>query len=104
MCCGVPVIASRLGALPEAMREGENGLLFTAGSSSELAVLIRSLDKDRSLLEKLRDGISLTDWIGVDERVRRMEAVLNQVCAINTGWDGMRIERQESQALRALLT
>ena len=31
--CGIPVIASRIGALPEGVRDGENGLLFDAGSS-----------------------------------------------------------------------
>ena len=35
--CGLPVIASRLGALPELIQEGYNGLLFTAGSADDLA-------------------------------------------------------------------
>ena len=33
LACGVPVIASRLGALPEAVRDGHNGLLFEPGSA-----------------------------------------------------------------------
>lgn len=35
--CGLPVIASRIGALAELIEERRTGLLFTAGSDSELA-------------------------------------------------------------------
>jgi glycosyltransferase involved in cell wall biosynthesis len=37
---GLPVIASRLGALAELVRDGETGKLFTAGSSEALAATI----------------------------------------------------------------
>jgi glycosyltransferase involved in cell wall biosynthesis len=40
MACGVPVIGSRIGALPEYIREGENGYLFTPGDDAELAEVI----------------------------------------------------------------
>lgn len=39
-----PVIASRIGGLPELVREGENGLLFTPGDDAALAASLRSLD------------------------------------------------------------
>lgn len=35
--CGLPVIASRIGALTDLVREGETGLLFEAGNSFDLA-------------------------------------------------------------------
>ncbi len=35
--CGVPVIASRLGAMAEIVTDGENGLHFTLGDAAELA-------------------------------------------------------------------
>ena len=47
MSLGIPVIASRIGALPEAIRDGENGLLFTPGSAQELAAILQMLDHDR---------------------------------------------------------
>jgi glycosyltransferase involved in cell wall biosynthesis len=103
MACGVPVIASRLGALPEAVREGENGLLFTAGASSELAELLRRLDNNRGELARLRDGIRSTDWITVTERTRRLEEVLERVRTNGVEQAGMGIEQPELGALRALL-
>ena len=35
--CGLPVIASRLGAMVEIVRDGETGLLFEAGNADDLA-------------------------------------------------------------------
>jgi glycosyltransferase involved in cell wall biosynthesis len=35
--CGVPVIASRLGAIAELVEEGDTGLLFRAGDAADLA-------------------------------------------------------------------
>jgi glycosyltransferase involved in cell wall biosynthesis len=35
--CGLPVIASRLGALPELVEDGHTGLLFEPGSAEDLA-------------------------------------------------------------------
>ena len=35
--CGLPVIASRLGAMAELVREGETGMLFAAGDAADLA-------------------------------------------------------------------
>lgn len=35
--CGLPVIASRIGALADIVREGEDGLLFAPGDASDLA-------------------------------------------------------------------
>ena len=38
--CGLPVIASRLGALRDLVRDGETGLLFEAGLADDLAAKI----------------------------------------------------------------
>jgi len=38
--CGLPVIASRLGALPEIIEDGVTGLLFSPGDSADLAAKI----------------------------------------------------------------
>jgi glycosyltransferase involved in cell wall biosynthesis len=92
MACGKPVIASRLGALPEAVRDGENGLLFEPGSADELASILRTLDADRDLLKALGAAIQPTDWPSGFDRTRRLEAVLRQVLVDPPPEDGPELE------------
>ena len=46
LSCGVPVIASDVGGLPEVVRHGETGLLVPAGDPQALAAAARSLIED----------------------------------------------------------
>lgn len=43
---GVPIVASRAGGMPEAVKEGETGLLITPGNTAELETALRSLLDD----------------------------------------------------------
>ncbi|AAU91854.1 glycosyl transferase, group 1 family protein [Methylococcus capsulatus str. Bath] len=46
---GVPIVASRAGGIPEAVRDGDNGLLVPPGDAAALAAAIRRLLDDRDL-------------------------------------------------------
>ena len=48
---GVPVVGSRIGGIPHLVNDGWNGLLFDAGSASDLAAALRKLIDDPGLLE-----------------------------------------------------
>ena len=50
---GVPIVASRLGSIPEFIRDGENGLLVTPGSVTDLATALRRLVVDPNLRTRL---------------------------------------------------
>jgi GT2 family glycosyltransferase len=54
---GVPVVASRIGGIPEVVDEGRNGLLFHAGDSAGLAAVLTRLRSEPGLLDVLRGGI-----------------------------------------------
>ena len=54
---GVPVVASRIGGIPEAVDEGRNGLLFRAGDSQDLARTLTRLLREPGLRDALRSGI-----------------------------------------------
>ena len=77
--CGLPVIASRLGALPEAIRHEGNGWLFSPGDATELASLLRRLHDDRSLVQRAVAGIQAGDVTSVEARTDRLEALLGEV-------------------------
>lgn len=49
MACGVPVVGSSSGAIPEVVKEGETGLLFSPGRPASLADGIETLVRDKSL-------------------------------------------------------
>ncbi len=53
---GCPVIASRVGGIPEYVKDGESGLLFEPGNYQELAEKISLLLTDSSLQKKLIYG------------------------------------------------
>jgi len=52
----VPVIATRVGGIPDVIRHGETGLLVEPGNVDELALNIKRLIKDDHLREKLADN------------------------------------------------
>ena len=53
---GVPVVASRSGAIPEVVEEGVSGLLFEAESAVSLAQCVLSLLGDPEMRQHLADG------------------------------------------------
>lgn len=51
--CGLPVIASRLGAMAELVRDGETGLLFDPGNAQDLADKMRWADNQPNLMRQM---------------------------------------------------
>jgi glycosyltransferase involved in cell wall biosynthesis len=54
---GVPVVASRIGGIPEVVDDGRNGLLFEPGDTGDLFRILSRLVDEAELLATLRDGI-----------------------------------------------
>jgi glycosyltransferase involved in cell wall biosynthesis len=53
---GVPVLAARIGGLPEVISEGVNGMTFDPAGADELAALLQRLAGEHDLLETLTRG------------------------------------------------
>ncbi len=102
LACGIPVLASRLGALPEAIRDGINGALFTAGDAGELGKLIAGLHADRSRVDALAAGIEHSDWVTLEDRTDALE---RRLCAVVAGGTpaGARAPGSELRAIRGAL-
>ncbi len=81
LALGTPVIASRIGALPEIVKHGENGFLFTPKNTEELRNTIRKAinipdDIYMSMIQKGRQSvIEFSD----KEYIRKLLAVYNSI-------------------------
>ncbi len=79
--CGLPVIASNIGALPEAIRDGEDGWLFEPGDANQLAELLSRFDRDRDLLRVAAEQTRSNRLVSIRERTVRVERVLEEAVA-----------------------
>ena len=69
---GVPVIASRIGGLPELVEEGVSGLLFEPGDTADLFDKIRTVITRPALLTALRAGsLSMTQTYNIEQMANR---------------------------------
>ena len=75
LAAGVPVLASRLGALPEVIVEGESGLIFDPAKPAELAAILRRITREPELLPRLRAGVSRSLVVTVADHAARVREV-----------------------------
>jgi glycosyltransferase involved in cell wall biosynthesis len=54
-----PIIASKIGGLPEAVHDGVNGFLFEIGNVEELMKIISNISENPQILHELRNSIKL---------------------------------------------
>jgi glycosyltransferase involved in cell wall biosynthesis len=54
---GVPVLAARLGGIPDFVEDGRNGLLFIGNHRWDLARRLAEIARDPSVIERLRAGV-----------------------------------------------
>jgi GT2 family glycosyltransferase/glycosyltransferase involved in cell wall biosynthesis len=66
---GVPVIAARIGGIPELVTDGTNGLLFSPGDVDDLSRLLSTLLAEPALLDTLRARIPAVRSIQDDVRM-----------------------------------
>ncbi len=76
---GVPVFASRLGALTEAVREGENGFTFKHDDPRALGVLLKRVVDEPSLLPRLRHGAARTPYVTPSEYAAAFRKIYAEV-------------------------
>jgi len=76
IAAGVPVVASRIGGLPEIVRDGVNGRLFEPGSAADLTRVLGELTSgDRLELLRRGAGRSAGELTTIDTDVRTTRAL-----------------------------
>jgi len=78
LASGTPVIASRIGGIPEFIQHGINGLLFEPGNAEELQQALSKFFDDPILLPRLQEGIGKVK--GIEEYALEIENVYRKSC------------------------
>jgi glycosyltransferase involved in cell wall biosynthesis len=100
---GIPVIASRLGALPEIVVDGDNGMTFDHRRPDELAEILRRISEDEPVLQRLRDGARATPLPTFAVRARTLCSLYEKAIA-EAGGDAAEPSRlAEADVLRTTL-
>lgn len=82
--CGKPVIASAVGGISEAIKDGETGILVKAGDSKVLAAAINRLLADRETRERMgAEGRKRVEEIfSAEAMVRKTEKLYNMILKV----------------------
>jgi len=78
LAAGLPVVAARIGALPDVIQDGVNGLLFEPENAADLHRCLGRLLNEPGLFERLRSVP--TQVKTMEEYAHDMEAVYAEVC------------------------
>ena len=81
--CGVPVIATRVGGVPEIVSDGVDGLLVERGDGDGFAAAMRAVVGDPALRSRLAAGAVATAAAraSADDALERIEAILLDAAA-----------------------
>lgn len=81
MACGKPVVAPRVGSIPETIADGQTGLLFEPGDSAAAAELVLGLLADRARRECI--GEAARRWVvnhgSVESMVRGYQDLIAEI-------------------------
>jgi len=78
---GTPVVASRIGGIPEQIVDGVTGRLFSPGSSGELAEALRWMLNDRNRLDAMgKAGRKyVTGELSIDSHIQKLTALFDAI-------------------------
>jgi glycosyltransferase involved in cell wall biosynthesis len=69
LAAGIPLVTTRVGQVPELVRDGENGLLADVDDEEALIAAVLRIHSDAPLAGTLRAGGRLTAEANADERL-----------------------------------
>jgi len=82
---GLPVIASRIGGIPELVHDGTTGILVTPGNVEELGEALRQLAGDRIVLAKMRNAaLREAQALKISNTIKAYMVLYRQVLAEGT--------------------
>jgi glycosyltransferase involved in cell wall biosynthesis len=87
MACGVPVVATRVGGVPEIIRDADCGILVPPADPSAMAAAIGRVLKDSSLRSRLvKGGRDRVLDFSVEKTVEQTEQLYSKLLIAKRGW------------------
>ena len=81
MACGVPIVASKVGGIPDVVKDGWNGLLVPPGDSDALANAIIYLLENEDIRERMgkngRERVKNYSWDKIAEETEKVYLQFN---------------------------
>jgi radical SAM superfamily enzyme YgiQ (UPF0313 family)/glycosyltransferase involved in cell wall biosynthesis/2-polyprenyl-3-methyl-5-hydroxy-6-metoxy-1,4-benzoquinol methylase len=87
---GVPVIGSRIGGIPDFIKDYQNGILFNTGDSEDLAHTMSKVINNKKLIKNLQRGIK--EPLTISEHARKLLYLYNKLIK-----DSIRLQESYSQ-------
>jgi glycosyltransferase involved in cell wall biosynthesis len=90
MACGLPIVASRVGALPELVRDGQNGLLIDAGRPEQIAAAVEKIAGDEGLRRQMerQSWQMVSEKYSLEEHVAKLERIYRHALEPRGAEDG----------------
>jgi glycosyltransferase involved in cell wall biosynthesis len=80
MAAGKPVVASRVGGIPDLVKHGQNGLLVEPGDVTGLSLAIRKLLIDKKMQDEMgMKGRTMAQNFGVEKMVEKIDALYSSL-------------------------
>jgi len=79
LLAGLPVVASRLGGIPEVITDGVNGLLVPPSDEAALAGVLARLASDRALVARLAQAAASTPVTSIRAHALKVETIYQEV-------------------------
>jgi glycosyltransferase involved in cell wall biosynthesis len=84
MACGVPIVATAGGGVPEVVRNGREGILVQTGSAYEMANAVRRLLDDANKMTEIgRAGEERAKDFSLDKHIRGIEAIFEEAIRLH---------------------
>lgn len=81
MACGLPVVATKVGGIPEVVRDGQNGILIDKKNVTSIEHSIEKLIENKSMCKKMgeRGRITIEEKFSWDNSAKKLIRIYNNI-------------------------
>ena len=102
MACGLPIVATAVGGVPETVQHGVNGFITTVRGVSEIAAALETLVRDPEMRKRMGEASrAIVQDFSIDRMVDRTVAFYEEILSGSVAKNGASDLRVSSRSLKA---